>query len=293
MRGRAARTSPVARFVKFKTILARLGVISGLRVTLAPSLSVKQYICCEISSPAFRSYSSTCSRTGASYSLKPNCLAVWRMWSNNQFLTFISAGSKSLVPEGGSSQKGRGASSVTASAAALSSAFLILSFFIDASLIRSTTFLSKASLPFFSVAFFSLRAAASAAVGFDFGFSTVSDRHSLTSSGLSRAPTSGPPRGICILRGRGGYWWSWSAARACRVDDVSAVSASVPAASLQCWWQRGRGSPHASLRLQVAAELRCSMRSVNTGEYAPLAVPAIAKGGRRGSQKLTIALLAA
>ena len=77
--GKAARTSPVARFVKFKTIRARLGVISGRSVTRAPSLSVKQYICCEISSPAFLSYNSTCSNTGASYSLNPNCFAVWRI----------------------------------------------------------------------------------------------------------------------------------------------------------------------------------------------------------------------
>ena len=74
--GNAALTSPVARFVKFKTIRASEGVISGLRVTLAPSLSVKQYICWLISSPAFRSYNSTCSKTGASYSLKPNSFAV-------------------------------------------------------------------------------------------------------------------------------------------------------------------------------------------------------------------------
>ena len=43
-----------------------------------------------------------------------------------------------------------------------------------------------------------------------------------------------------------------------------------------CGWLRRRGLAHASLRLQLAAELRCSLRSVNTDEYAPLAVPAIA-----------------
>ena len=202
--GRAALTSPVAKFVKFSTILAKDGVISGRKVTLAPSLSVKQYICWLISSPAFLSYNSTCSKTGASYSLKPNSFAVCLMWSNNQFLTFISAGSKSRVPEGGSNQKGLGTSSCGASAAALSSAFFILSFFMVESLIRSTTFLRSESLPFFSAAFFSFKAAASAAVGLDFGFSTVRLRHSRTSSGLSRAPISGPPRGIVgVLRGCG------------------------------------------------------------------------------------------
>ena len=78
-KGKAALTSPVAKFVKFKTIRASEGVISGRNVTRAPSLSVKQYICWLISSPAFLSYSSTCSKTGASYSLNPNSFAVWRI----------------------------------------------------------------------------------------------------------------------------------------------------------------------------------------------------------------------
>ena len=81
---------------------------------------------------------------------------------------------------------------------------MILSFLIEASLILATTFFKSTSFPFFSAAFFSFKAAASAAVGLDLGFSTVSDRHSLTSSGFNRAPMSGPPRGIVgVLRGCG------------------------------------------------------------------------------------------
>ena len=49
---------------------------------------------------------------------------------------------------------------------------------------------------------------------------------------------------------------------------------------------------HASLRLQVAAELRRSLRSVNTDEYAPLAVPAIANLDAYAGCKLTIDELA-
>ena len=45
---------------------------------------------------------------------------------------------------------------------------------------------------------------------------------------------------------------------------------------LTLWLVTEASAAHASLRLQLPAELRCSLRSVNTDEYAPLAVSAIA-----------------
>eukprot|EP00962_Isochrysis_galbana_P010039 scaffold2786_cov96-Isochrysis_galbana.AAC.2 len=76
-----------------RTILASDGVISGRRVTRRPPLSSKLYSCTETSSPALRSYSSTDSRTGASYSSKPCSAASRRQASNSQVRSAMSSGS--------------------------------------------------------------------------------------------------------------------------------------------------------------------------------------------------------
>mmetsp|Transcript_23265 Transcript_23265/g.68435 ORF Transcript_23265/g.68435 Transcript_23265/m.68435 type:complete len:259 (+) Transcript_23265:1-777(+) len=81
---------------------ARVGVISGRRETALPSLSVKLYICCVISSPPLRTYSCSASSTGASYSTKASWRAVSRNLAKSQLRVRISAGKKSRVPEGGS-----------------------------------------------------------------------------------------------------------------------------------------------------------------------------------------------
>ena len=46
--------APVSARINDKTMRAKDGVISGRKVTAAPSLSRKLYICSVISSPAFR-----------------------------------------------------------------------------------------------------------------------------------------------------------------------------------------------------------------------------------------------
>ena len=81
------------------TILANVGVISGLSVTSTPSLSTNEYICCVISSPAFRLYNSCRSNTGASYSSNPALRPHFRNFSNNHVCNRNSSGKKSRVPE--------------------------------------------------------------------------------------------------------------------------------------------------------------------------------------------------
>ena len=124
---------------------------------------------------------------------------------------------------------------------------MILSFFMDASLMRSTTFFNSESLPFFSLAFFSFKAAASAAVGLDLGFSTVSDRHSLTSSGFNRAPMSGPPRGIVVA-----------------VRRLLVAEAMLECSSrARCGCTSRQGSAVASIRMSAAPSTPPAIRSVD------------------------------
>ena len=75
-----------------RTIRASDGVISGRSVTSVCSLSTNEYICCVISSPALRLYSSWRSKTGASYSSNPHASPTARKWSKSQRCRRISSG---------------------------------------------------------------------------------------------------------------------------------------------------------------------------------------------------------
>ena len=92
LRGSAALTSPVAKFVKFKTIRASEGVISGRSDSRRPERSSIEYSCAVTSSPALRMYSSSDSSTGASYSSKPCSAATSRHWPKSQVRSAMSSG---------------------------------------------------------------------------------------------------------------------------------------------------------------------------------------------------------
>ena len=70
------------------------GVISGRSASFRPDWSSIEYSCFITSSPAFRTYSSSDSSTGASYSSKPCSPATARQWPKSHVRSDMSSASE-------------------------------------------------------------------------------------------------------------------------------------------------------------------------------------------------------